>query len=172
MTPLECTPHQVHREISASVAALEAELRTQSASLQTQRDAAAGTARRAEEAAARAVAAEARLEAAQQALRAVEMDKASISDDLDEAQGVIIGLRETAARQLRSVKAATERADAAERRAAEAMGERRPSQRPSQHSSRVLDAVLVHAGTLACSRALAHWQLALAAVPEDGVENS
>jgi hypothetical protein len=165
MTPLECTPHQVHREISASVAALEAELRTQSASLQTQRDAAAGTARRAEEAAARAVAAEARLEAAQQALRAVEMDKASISDDLDEAQGVIIGLRETAARQLRSVKAATERADAAERRAAEAMGERRPSQRPSQHSSRVLDAVLVHAWTLACSRALAHWQLALAAVP-------
>jgi hypothetical protein len=165
MTPLECTPHQVHREISASVAALEAELRTQSASLQTQRDAAAGTARRAEEAAARAVAAEARLEAAQQALRAVEMDKASISDDLDEAQGVIIGLRETAARQLRSVKAATERADAAERRAAEAMGERRPSQRPSQHSSRVLDAVLVHAWALACSRALAHWQLALAAVP-------
>ncbi|KOO34639.1 hypothetical protein Ctob_015482, partial [Chrysochromulina tobinii] len=117
----------VHREISASVAALEAELGTQSASLQTQRDAAAGTARRAEEAAARAVAAEARLEAAQQALRAVEMDKASISDDLDEAQGVIIGLRETAARQLRSVKAATERADAAERRAAEAMGERRPA---------------------------------------------
>jgi hypothetical protein len=111
------------------------------------------------------VAAEARLEAAQQALRAVEMDKASISDDLDEAQGVIIGLRETAARQLRSVKAATERADAAERRAAEAMGERRPSQRPSQHSSRVLDAVLVHAWALACSRALAHWQLALAAVP-------
>jgi len=165
MTPLECTPHQVHREISASVAALEAELGTQSASLQTQRDAAAGTARRAEEAAARAVAAEARLEAAQQALRAVEMDKASISDDLDEAQGVIIGLRETAARQLRSVKAATERADAAERRAAEAMGERRPSQRPSQHSSRVLDAVLVHAWALACSRALAHWQLALAAVP-------
>ena len=166
MTPLDCTPHQVHQELSASVAALEAELRTQSASLQTQRDAAVGTAKRAEEAVARALAAEARLEASQQTLRASEMDKASISEELEEAQGVISRLRESAARQLRSVKAATERADAAERRAAEAMGERRrPSQRPSLHSSRVLDAILVHAWALACSRALAHWQLALAAVP-------
>ena len=165
MTPLDCTPHQVHQELSASVAALEAELRTQSASLQTQRDAAVGTAKRAEEAVARALAAEARLEASQQTLRASEMDKASISEELEEAQGVISRLRESAARQLRSVKAATERADAAERRAAEAMGERRrPSQRPSLHSSRVLDAILVHAWALACSRALAHWQLALAAV--------
>ena len=166
MTPLDCTPHQVHQELSASVAALEAELRTQSASLQTQRDAAVGTAKRADEAVARALAAEARLEASQQTLRASEMDKASISEELEEAQGVISRLRESAARQLRSVKAATERADAAERRAAEAMGERRrPSQRPSLHSSRVLDAILVHAWALACSRALAHWQLALAAVP-------
>ena len=165
MTPLDCTPHQVHQELSASVAALEAELRTQSASLQTQRDAAVGTAKRAEEAVARALAAEARFEASQQTLRASEMDKASISEELEEAQGVISRLRESAARQLRSVKAATERADAAERRAAEAMGERRPSQRPSLHSSRVLDAILVHAWALACSRALAHWQLALAAVP-------
>ena len=166
MTPLDCTPHQVHQELSASVAALEAELRTQSASLQTQRDAAVGTAKRAEEAVARALAAEARLEASQQTLRASEMDKASISEELEEAQGVISRLRESAARQLRSVKAATERADAAERRAAEAMGERRrPSQRPSLHSSLVLDAILVHAWALACSRALAHWQLALAAVP-------
>ena len=166
MTPLDCTPHQVHQELSASVAALEAELRTQSASLQTQRDAAVGTAKRAEEAVARALAAEARLEASQQTLRASEMDKASISEELEEAQGVISRLRESAARQLRSVKAATERAEAAERRAAEAMGERRrPSQRPSLHSSRVLDAILVHAWALACSRALAHWQLALAAVP-------
>ena len=166
MTPLDCTPHQVHQELSASVAALEAELRTQSASLQTQRDAAVGTAKRAEEAVARALAAEARLEASQQTLRASEMDKASISEELEEAQGVISRLRESAARQLRSVKAATERADAAERRAAEAMGaRRRPSQRPSLHSSRVLDAILVHAWALACSRALAHWQLALAAVP-------